>query len=135
MDELARYLPDLLKLSIATSVGTLLWLVRSSHLLRHRLLNSSLNVSAKHTLTLDALLKQATHNFIVLQGYFFDLMLLGAGRMLGFLMLVTIWFFLFSWTTSWVKEDVIFVAVSACNVFLVLATLVVVHRREKIKDI
>ena len=52
------------------------------------------------------------------------------------MLIVIVWSFLVAWLAkSTVIPLVAFVVVATGNVFLVLSTLVVVHRRERIKDL
>lgn len=136
MNELGNYLSDVLRLTIGISVGASFWLIRSPERLRIRLLDSLLEVTARRSLPLKELLEESSRNLAILQSYFVDLNLLIAGRLLGAGVLIIIWASLVSWLSGRdVREETIFIVVAVGDLFLILATLLVVHRREKIKDI
>lgn len=136
MDDIAAYLPDVLKVSLAISIGASYWLVRSAKSLRMKLLEAILVVSRKHTLALKDLLSCANKNEIILQGYFIDLNLLFVGRILGLAMFFIVWLILGLWfADSMDNKPAAFVVIAVGNVFIVFSTLLVIHRRERIKDL
>lgn len=135
MNELSNHLGDILTLTITLSFATSIWLVRSNEPLKDKLLLSLIDVSKKHSLKLEKLLDRSK-NMLILQSYFVDINIITYGRIGGFL---SIFFaFIFLGTTlfdGFITGNVVFIIVAVFNVLLVLFTLLLIHRRERVKEL
>jgi len=133
--DFGEHLPDILNLTIVLSIGSLYNLMQPVEVLRQGLLEKKLDVSPKHSLSLGELLQQAKRNALILQAYFVDLNLMQLCRFVSFSLIVVSWLLLLIWGLGLSSHlAAVFIAVAVMDVFFVLTTLVVVHRRERVRE-